>query len=165
MGVCLAKALWRGLGSAVEVLHSAVQWVLVPGAWVGRGGLPPLGLVWLDWIHVVQRGVWAAVDSVLWSEGRVAQPMWEGPNPQGLGRPPRATLKHWAVTHGLGAEGVLPLAVWGRLVLAMGDRFAKALWWGLDSVLQWVFAAPSPAAGPRLRSVVDVLLPRPCSGA
>ena len=42
------------------------------------------------------------------------------------------------VNHSFGAEGVLQLAVWRRLVLAVGVCFTRALRWGLRSALQRV---------------------------
>ena len=75
VGVCPPKAVQWGLGCVVQwVFH-----LLRPcGGACGEGvGCPPVGLVRVDLICVVKRGVWAGVGSALWSEGN----------------PPRAALR------------------------------------------------------------------------
>ena len=112
----------RRFGSAVE------WWLSYQGLTVGagEGGVVyrPLGWCGCDGISVAKREVWGWDWSsiVIWGQGGSAR--------AGLKSLLRAALWHPAAKYGLGAEGMLPLAVWG-LVSAVGVRSTKALWWGL----------------------------------
>ena len=95
---------------------------------------------------MVKREARDGVSLSLWSKGRAAQPVQERPNLWDLRNPPRATLWCPVSSQSLGDEGALLLAVWGRLVLAVGVCSTKAGAVHLGIAWQWV-VVPRPHSG------------------